>query len=116
MTRPRTPASARATREGRRRRAGRSGSSSASRSSHAQEDNGEDGEPAAERERVRADEPVLREPDAARPDAEPAREDVERPGDHGPLERPAEAARDRVAGAVPDPVVEVVPVELALER
>src|SRR5215213_1643975 len=116
MTRPRTPASARATREGRRRRAGRSGSSSASRSSHREEDDGEDGEPAAERERVRAHEAVLREPEPTRAEAEAACEHVERPGDHRPLERAAEPAGERVRRPVPDPVVELVPVELLHER
>src|SRR5215212_9072200 len=116
MTPPRTPARGRATPRARRRPAGRSESSSASRSSHREEDDGEDGESAAERERVRAHEPVLREPEPARPEAEAAREDVERPGDHRPLERAAEVARDRVGGVVPDPVVKLVPVELLHER
>ena len=80
----------------RRRPAGRSGSSSASRSSRRQEDDGEDGEPARERERVGADEAVLRAAELTRAEAGRRRVTAAiEPAISGRSTKRVEAARDQ---------------------
>ena len=94
-----SPGAARRRRAARLRPAGRSGSSSASRSSHAHEDDGEDGEPARERERVRADEPVLRAAELTRAEAGAAGDGGDRADDQRLLDEARRArARSRRPG------------------
>src|SRR3954451_415942 len=85
-------------------------------SSDRQEDDGEDGEPACERERVRADEAVLRDRQLTRSEPDHTGDGGDRAADERRFHECVEPAGDEIAGPVPDQIVELVPVELLLEE
>src|SRR5262249_7094175 len=115
-SRPTAGASGRARRRALPRPAGGSGWWSASSSSRGEEDDGKDGDAARERERVDADEPVLRAADLDRAEVNALAHLLDRACDDGLLDVAAERTRDEVGGAIQGEVVRLVPVELPLEH